>query len=580
MNPSELRLWIDTIRHLRPSQVLYRGKERIHRIRSVSEGKAAHRRLTVRRLKLGIEFEAPQIRETLEKLAARRLANRPNAWRLQHPESLTFLSESLSIGIPPVWKEGSQLRKAKDRALWMFHLHYHDWLWDLYSADWRQSIQACLSDWIDENTLGVEHSFRGPWSPYTISRRLPNWCLLLSLPILTGRERIDVAESLVEQAIYLHDHLEWEHGANHLLENLLSLAFVGPFLSGNSAARMSRRNLRYLLRELSRQVLKDGMHEERCPGYHARILSTLEELIQLYAALHHPATARLKGVAVRMRRVDRAWRHPDGLLPLLGDTVLKGAPLGLPSTVPALQRIDEHVVYTDHERRDHLVFDGASMGADHCGAHMHNDLLGFELSLSGRRIVSDGGGGHYGEGAQRDALRSAREHATITVNELECGEPWKSFRMGRRGRVVRLRVAEKRNGPIEIIAAHTGFEPCGVLHERRIQIVPTLRQYRITDRLLPMKNRKASENLAIRVLLPLFPGLSLEQDSDKSFRILGWEKAVARITVESHLQGYRVREESGFVYEDFGVPRERVILVLEGQTLLEAGFTYSIAALD
>lgn len=580
MSGEDFRLWSETIRHLLPSQLVYRCKERLHRARVLAIGESSQRQLSFRRRKSGIKFDLPSASGALQQLVQRRVGNRPRAWNLQRAEVLTFLSESLAIGIPPLWKEGNLLRKAKDRALWMFHLHYHDWLWDLYAADWKNSIQACLSDWIESNPLGREHSFRGPWSAYTISRRLPNWCLLLSLPILSGTERTLITESLIEQVIYLDRHVEWEHGANHLLENLLTLAFVGPFLVGPSVRSMTRRNVRILLRELDSQILKDGMHEERCPGYHAQILWRLEELALLYNAISHPAAKRLKAHAKRMRRVDRAWRHPDGLLPLLGDTVLKGTPIKRSGTVPRIQRFDDHVVYTDTARGDFLLFDGGPMGVDHCGAHMHNDLLGFELSLAGKRLVSNGGGGHYAEGPQRAALRAAREHATVTVNDVECGEPWKSFRMGRRGKVLSLRISENQKGPIEIVAVQSGFAPCGVLHRRRVRIEPEHRIFHFTERLLPMKGQEAPEILRLRVFLPLFPGLTIEAETGKSWLLSSGGEARARLAVESHLREFRLREESGVVYQDFGVPCERVILVLEGETVPGRPFSYSLTGLD
>lgn len=580
MSGRDIRLWIDTLRHLRPSQLVYRCKERLHRARVLASGKSAKQRLSDRRRKSGIEFTIPSAAGVLQQLIQRRVEHRPHAWNLQRAEVLTFLSESLAIGIPPLWKEGNQLRKAKDRALWMFHLHYHDWMWDLYAADWKNSIQACLSDWIESNPLGCEHSFRGPWSPYTISRRLPNWCLLLSLPILSGTDRTLITESLIEQVIYLDRHIEWEHGANHLLENLLSLVLIGAFLSGERAKPMTLRHVRLLLRELDRQLLKDGMHEERCPGYHAHILWRLEELALLYNAINHSAARRLKAHAHRMRLVDRAWRHPDGLLPLLGDTVLKGTPIKRGRPVPRIQRFDDHVVYTDAARGDFLLFDGGPMGVDHCGAHMHNDLLGFELSLAGRRIISDGGGGHYADSPQRSAMRGAREHANVTVNDVECGEPWKSFRMGRRGKALSLRISENPKGPIEMVAVQSGFAPCGVLHKRRVRIQPDQRVFHFTEKLLPMKGQEPPEVLRLRVFLPLFPGLTIEAENSKSWLLKSAGNARARLFVESHLREFRLREESGVVYQDFGVPCERVILVLEGETVPGRPFSYSLTGLD
>ena len=64
--------------------------------------------------------------------------------------------------------------------------------------------------------------------------------------------------------------------------------------------------------------------------------------------------------------------------------------------------------------------------------HGHADVLSLEVSLDGRRLVTNGGTSSYANDAVRDDERSTSAHATVEIDGYSSSEVWASFRVGRR----------------------------------------------------------------------------------------------------------------------------------------------------
>jgi uncharacterized heparinase superfamily protein len=170
----------------------------------------------------------------------------------------------------------------------------------------------------------------------------------------------------------------------------------------------------------------------------------------------------------------RAVAHPDGEIALFNDSAL-----GIASPPAALFALAEGNGVRAGEQRARdlpaagyfrfeeadtaLVFDAGALGPDHLPAHAHCDALSFELSAAGRRIVTDTGVDRYETGPERDFQRSTAAHSTLQVGDLEQGEPFGSFRMGRRPRVDGRRI-DARTASGE----HDGFGRAG-LHRRQVE---------------------------------------------------------------------------------------------------------------
>jgi len=345
--------------------------------------------------------------------------------------------------------------------LWRFHLHYHEFLLDL-AADGREDGKRAgfdraweiVGQWIENNRPSNSRVVMDAWHPYCISRRLPVWIYLWSVSPPGGELHALVLRSVFSQAWYLERHLEWDVRGNHLLENAKALALTGAFLDGPDADRWRGKAARILRSELAEQILAHGEHFERSPMYHTQMLEAVLDVRDGLRGVM-PDVARLCAeTAERMAAFLREIVHPDGEIPLLGDSVLgQTAPVGQlvdragvrPRQEPAdggdpprasgqcadARRVGDYWVYRQGD--DFLLFDAGPVGPDHLPAHAHADLLSFEASIRGQRLFVDSGVFSYQDDPMRRYGRSTRAHNVLQIDGHDQCDTWSRFRMGYRG---------------------------------------------------------------------------------------------------------------------------------------------------
>ena len=176
------------------------------------------------------------------------------------------------LGNPVAWRSC-----VGDDPLWNYTLHYGEWAEKLAQAyrmtsdaTFRDALLRLISDWIDHYPLGAG----GGWDPYPISRRLMAWSkagLLLSDDIVwSSFWTRQLGPSLHQQTRVLAANLEKDLANNHLIANYRALACMGLlFSSWPGAAKWREMGLQGLWSEMRRQVLPDGVHDERSVSYHA-----------------------------------------------------------------------------------------------------------------------------------------------------------------------------------------------------------------------------------------------------------------------------------------------------------------------
>src|ERR1019366_7255138 len=119
------------------------------------------------------------------------------------------------------------------------------------------------------------------------------------------------------------------------------------------------------------------------------------------------------------------------------------------------------------EARSTLIFDCGPLGPDYQPGHGHCDVLSYELSLGGQRVVVDTGVSTYEPGPERAYERSTAAHNTVRVDDEEQAEIWASFRVGRRPRVGEL--PGGNDGPAHFLSGkHDAYRRLGVAHTRTI----------------------------------------------------------------------------------------------------------------
>jgi uncharacterized heparinase superfamily protein len=464
--------------------------------------------------------DRPLVCQGLETVLARAAAVAAGRFR--------FLNEQRAWTLPIDWGAPDVSR------LWRFHLHYFDDAPVLALAGavtgepaFARLFQDLAVDWIARNPRGIGDG----WHPYPVSRRIPNWIYGLELAgvrdLPAGKA---IAASVCQQARYLARNLEFDALGNHLLANLRALLFAASFFAGTEAERWWRTAARLLEVEVAEQFLADGGHFERSPMYHALVLQDLLECAALFrrrggtpawlsdtidraeawlrgmchpdcgialfndSTLEGPACAELAAFAGALRgsvprQSDAGWRQRVWMGESRSELEARGSEGGpatpsseLRAPNPTLTALPQsgYFVLRGPEAGHALFLDAGDPSPSYIPAHAHADLLSYELSLFGRRVIVDSGVCEYAPGRWREYCRSTRAHNTIQVDGQEQSEIWGSFRLGRRAHPedVRWRAIE---GGVEVSAAHTGYHRLrgGVIHRRTVSYDGAV--YRVSD---------------------------------------------------------------------------------------------------
>jgi uncharacterized heparinase superfamily protein len=454
----------------------------------------------------------------------------------------TFLGETRARS----WTAGAA---ADASHLWRFHLHYFDYARDLAifalhrdRAPAYDAFRELAASWIDTHPrLGGD-----AWHPYTISLRIVNWCeaAIVFRPEL--ERDADFAnrlhESIAAQAQFLSHHIEHDVRGNHVLENARALLRAAAFFDGDAPRNWRRIAMALLEREIPEQILSDGGHFERAPGYHLRVMEVLGDIAALAPA------PWIESAVDRMRAFLEIITPPNGRLPLLKDTVLPDTLVEMrgPQTSRWLEP-SGYAVMRDDARGDHLIADFGRVCPDYLPAHAHADMFSYELTIGGQPAIVDSGVFEYAEGEWRTWFRSTAAHNTVDIDGRDQSEMWGSFRVGRRARVARATWNETRDRAT-IDGTHDGYAP--LLHRRVITALHEPRLWLVLDRL------SGAAGPVARSFIHLHP-----DRPQLAFTPLG------PVTVS---------EADGWHSEQFGVKRTNRVIVLTATT--PAWFGYVVAA--
>lgn len=542
------QLW-HTVRWLRPGQLA---------------SQLRHRLIDARRApRLPQSPPFPGVRWQPEGLLTPPGAQRNTAEALQRGE-FVFLNETETLGFPPRDWEPDGLPR-----LWLYNLHYFEMLWPLPFDAGRQLVL----DWIARHGPALGHV---GWEPYPISLRLENLCAyFFGMHRAATLADVDLRDALWEsihaQASWLEQRVEWHLMGNHLFENAAALAFVGACFDGDAAERWLRRGISLLERELGEQVLADGGHFERSPLYQARIVWLLQAL-GWTGDLRVRRTCRAP--CGRMESALADWTHPDGEIALLNDAAfgIANPPRSLLSRAPTVGPFaNEESGYFGARTIDghYLICDAAPIGPDYIPGHAHGDMLSFELSFGGQRIVVDAGVFDYEPGEARRYCRSTAAHNTVEIDGVDQCEFWAAFRVARRGRPHDVNFSRMGAG-FSLDAWHDGYERLAgrPRHER------SFRWYE--DGVLLVRDRVRSERGAVaRSRLHFHPDCEVElRASDLAqVRFPGGECLIRFAGPGELAVGV------GRHHPEFGVSREAPVLCLTSPgRQLDTGFCIALGA--
>jgi uncharacterized heparinase superfamily protein len=475
-----------------------------------------------------------------------------------------FLNEAADLGSNPDWR-------AKDKSrLWRYNLHYFSYLMTDGGIPERDA-RHLIEHWIAENPPGTKDS----WDPFPVSLRVVNWIKYFSAMPYNPVWVESALHSACVQVAWLDKSLEYHLLGNHLFKNAKALIFAGIFLFGRNREKWMTKGLKILKNELREQILPDGGHFERSPMYHSMILEDCLDLLNAFRGLGSMDGRRagrnldetiflLEEAASKMAVFLQGMVHPDGQIPLFNDSAfgIEQDPERLLSYCETLTgRKIEHF-----DRRmwsfpqsgffvmaprpgDRLIADCGVIGATYQPGHAHCDLLSFELSLKGRRVIVDSGCSRYEEGEIRRYNRGNIGHNTITVDGRNQSEVWGAHRCARRARPLYARL-DSEDEAIIFAGAHDGYKrrPGRAVHHRSIRW--TSDEIQVRDYI----DGKGTHSIESR--LHIHPDLVV---SRRNGAVLISDKGEALVEVFLSWGG-EIGETEGWYSPEFGIQRRCTVL--------------------
>lgn len=422
--PGRIRLYVDTIRYLKPGQVFWRVAKRFGAkcallgVRIPERG-ACRPVLHVQELDHDPVF--------LDRFPAEELMR----------DRVSFLHEAEQFQWDGPW------HMENHSHLWNFNLHYFEYLHPLAKRflETGEKQYLCKSEemirgWIRQNP---QSKGGDGWSAYTISLRLTNWMAYYSAvcSFLDTSFREELELSIYEQYVYLSCHLEKDILGNHYFENLKALVLCALFFENQADLSLFLREFR---RECEEEILGDGMHFEYSPMYHKIVL---EGLLRVTTGLRKAGQqdTLLEQLVQNMCNAAHSMEHGLARTPLFndsGDNVAKSlqglmacAERHLGITPIGCRALPDSGYYFFEQGPWRLIVDAGPAGPDYIPGHSHCDAMSFELYRNGEPFLVNCGTYAY-QCAERNYFRSTEAHNTVQVPGVEQSEIWSTFRLARR----------------------------------------------------------------------------------------------------------------------------------------------------
>ena len=278
--------------------------------------------------------------------------------------------------------------------------------------------------------------------------------------------------------------------------------------------------------------------------------------------------SEMKILLTKMASFLKDMTHPDGKISLFSDGGLNMAYstdecLSVYENLVGEKTIQSGIIsfpnagYYGLRTRDNLILmDAAELAARNLPGHGHGDALSFEYSVKGCRVLIDPGVFEYDEGKLRSFSRSTSSHNTVTLDNKDQSEFWKSLELGEGQNYFARR--KKTSDKITVTASHDGYTRLKGKPIHKRSILMTKKYIKVNDFILNGDGQKATSRYL------LHPQIRVEESKNKCI-LIGNE---FEIMVQSN---HPITITDNICFLDFGkIHQTKQLIIILGSRLVVA----------
>lgn len=254
-----------------------------------------------------------------------------------------------------------------------------------------------------------------------------------------------VAAAAVDHALLTSARRESRGGlsTSHYAANLLGVLAAGYYVTGYpKAERWKKMATQQICREITRQILPDGMANEGSTGYHRQVTDTFLHAMLICQGADGQLPLSTEEHQRLALAVERCRQLTDLGMPLIGDND-DGLSMKLTGFAPDLSYLNDvssrlglrtsdgepgltmpdFGLHTLKDERIQCILRNGRVGQFGKGGHAHNDQNSITVRVDGIWFIIDPGSSLYTSDAhQRNLERSAATHSTMWAISAEQAE--------------------------------------------------------------------------------------------------------------------------------------------------------------
>lgn len=349
--------------------------------------------------------------------------------------------------------------------LWIYQLQYFDFLHQENSKVIKPHFDQIIFEFLKQLPYSPTSK-----EPYPLAVRIINWVKYFSIYGIPDEK---VLSGMYSQIMMLEDQIEYQHLANHLLENAFAFVFGGIFFGDRHFYWCGKK---IVLKELKSQILNDGAHFELSPMYHSLVTFRLLDLLQTMERnkikmqdLDNEAPefiGIIRKYVFSMLDWLKSFAYKDGSIAHFNDSTNGIAPppqqlfeYGISMGWEFKSRSLSDCGYRHLKSGDiEVIIKVGQVGPHYNVAHAHADSLSFTVFHKSIEIITDRGVSTYEKNELRQQERGTESHNTVLWKGQNSSDIWGGFRMGKKATTI-ISKDEKDH----VIAAHNGYP---IKHER------------------------------------------------------------------------------------------------------------------